>query len=91
MRAFTQLPSDDPNRSAASEKISRRFSDWMVAVSALQGQPGVTFVPVLQEIATEARKVPEDYGIRMTVLRVSSFYLNKWGGIAPLPGDPPPK
>jgi hypothetical protein len=91
MRAFTQLPSDDPDRRATSEKISRRFSDWMVAVSALQGQSGVTFVPVLQEIATEARKTPDDYGIRMTVLRVSSYYLNKWGGIAPLPGDPPPK
>jgi hypothetical protein len=91
MRAFTQLPSDDPNRSAASEKISRRFSDLMVAVSALQGQSDFTFVPVLQEIAIEARKVPDDHQIRMTVLRVSSYYLNKWGGIAPLPGDPPPK
>jgi hypothetical protein len=91
MHAFTQLLSDDPDRRATSEKISRRFSDWMVAASALQGQPDVTFVPVLQEIAIEARKVPDDYQIRMTVLRVSSYYLNKWGGIAPLPSDPPPK
>ena len=48
-------------------------------------------MPQLQEIATLARQCPDDYSIRMTVLRVASFYLDKWAGIAPLPDDPPPR
>jgi hypothetical protein len=29
--------------------------------------------------------------IRIDVVRVASFYLHKRAGIAPLPGDPPPR
>jgi len=50
----------------------------MVAVSALQEQSGVSFTPQLQEIATLARRCPDDYGIRMSVLRAASGYLQKW-------------
>ncbi len=71
--------------------LTLEFSDWMVAVRALQEQANVSFVPQLQEIATLARQCSADYNIRMSVVRVASFYLNKWAGIAPLPGDPPPR
>jgi hypothetical protein len=91
LNAFTQLPEDDPNRGTIASEISQRFSDWMVATRALQGQGNVSFVPVLQEIAILARKGAGDHNIRLTVLRVASFYLHKWGGIEPLPGDPPPR
>jgi hypothetical protein len=89
LRALVEsTPSD---RRAAVDATSLEFSDWMVAVRALQEQSNVSFTPQLQEIATLARLCPDDYGIRMSVLRVASFYLQKWGGIAPLPGDPPPR
>ena len=71
--------------------ISTTFSAWMEAVRALQGQDGVTFIPVLQEIAQLSRQSRENHLIALDVLRVASYYLNEWAGIAPLPGDPPPR
>jgi hypothetical protein len=79
------------DRRAAGEEISSEFSDWMEAVRALQEQANVSFVSQLQEIAIHARNCQDDHNIRMSVVRVASFYLNKWAGIAPLPGDPPPR
>ena len=29
--------------------------------------------------------------LRTGVVRIASFYLQQWGGIAPLPTDPPPR
>ena len=71
--------------------ISTRFSAWMVATRALQGKDGVDFVPQLQEIIEPARKHDQSYVLRTDVVRVASFYLQKWGGIEPLPTDPPPR
>ncbi len=83
LRALVEsTPSD---RRAVVDATSLEFSDWTVAVRALQEQSNVSFAPQLQEIATLARLCPDDYGIRMTVLRAASFYLQKWAGIAPLP------
>jgi hypothetical protein len=91
LRSFLQLPGDDPTRDAVAAGISRRFSDWMVATRALQAQGDLTCIPVLQEIVSLARQGADHSTIRVDVVRVASFYLHKWAGIAPLPGDPPPR
>jgi hypothetical protein len=71
--------------------ISTRFSAWMVATRALQESKVADFVPQLQEIIEPARRLDQAHAIRIDVVRVASFYLNKWAGIAPLPTDPPPR
>ena len=71
--------------------ISTRFSAWMEAARALQGKDGVDFVPELQEIIEPARKHDQSHTLRIDVVRVASYYLQQWGGIAPLPTDPPPR
>ena len=76
LRALAESTPTD--RRAAVDATSLELSDWMVAVSALQEQSGVSFTPQLQEIATLARRCPDDYGIRMSVLRAASGYLQKW-------------
>ncbi len=91
LRAIAEGSATDEEKKRLVEDVSGRFSDWMEAVRALQEQANVSFVPQLQEIATLSRKSSDDYNIRMTVVRVASFYLNKWAGIEPLPGDPPPR
>jgi len=89
LRALVESAPDD--RRTLVDATSLEFSDWMVAVRALQEQSNSSFTSQLQEIATLARRCPDDYAIQMSVLRVASFYLQKWAGIAPLPGDPPPR
>lgn len=71
--------------------ISTRFSAWMEAARALQGKDGVDLVPQLQEIIEPARKHTDNQTMRIDVVRVASYYLQQWGGIAPLPSDPPPR
>lgn len=71
--------------------ISTRFSAWMVATRALQEPKVADFVPQLQEIIEPARRLEQAHAIRIDVVRVASFYLQKWAGIAPLPSDPPPR
>ena len=71
--------------------IATRFSAWMEAARALQGKDGVDFVPQLQEIIEPARKHAQNHMMRIDVVRVASYYLQQWGGIAPLPTDPPPR
>lgn len=71
--------------------ISTRFAAWMEAARALQGKDGVDFVPELQEIIEPARKHDKNHMMRIDVVRVASYYLQQWGGIAPLPTDPPPR
>jgi hypothetical protein len=79
-----------PEQDAAINAISTRFSAWMVATRALQEPKVADFVPQLKEIIEPARQHDKLYAIRMDVVRVASFYLREWGGIAPLPTDPPP-
>lgn len=71
--------------------ISTRFSAWMVATRALQVAEVADFVPQLKEIIDPARRLDQVHAIRIDVVRVASFYLNQWAGIAPLPTDPPPR
>jgi hypothetical protein len=86
-----ELAPDDPARNAVAANLSPKFSAWMEAVRALQGRDGASFVPQLQEIATDSRKQPISHVIAIDVLRVASYYLHTWAGIAPLPEDPPPR
>jgi hypothetical protein len=85
-----QSPDSDAYREL-SAAISTRFSAWMVATRALQESKSADFVPQLQEIIEPARRLDQAYAIRVDVVRVASFYLHKWAGIAPLPTDPPPR
>jgi hypothetical protein len=91
LRAFNEIPIDDPEKTLTAEAISARFSAWMAAAEALRGRDGIDYVPQLQEIATLARAGQENFVIRINIVRVASFYLKKWANIEPLPDDPPPR
>jgi len=71
--------------------ISTRFSAWMEATRPLQEAKVADFTPQLEEIIEPARRLDQSHVIRIDVVRVASFYLNQWAGIAPLPTDPPPR
>jgi hypothetical protein len=51
----------------------------------------VSFVPQLQHILEPARARQTSDVLRIDVVRVASYYLQQWGGIAPLATDPPPR
>jgi hypothetical protein len=91
LRAMHELAPDDSARSDAASNISRKFSAWMEAVRSLQGRGDLSFIPQLQEIAHLSRKQPIGHVISIDVLRVASYYLHTWAGIAPLLEDPPPR
>lgn len=91
LRAMHELAPDDSARNEAASSISQKFSAWMEAVRSLQGRGNLSFIPQLQEIAHLSRKQPIGHVISIDVLRVASYYLHTWAGIAPLPEDPPPR
>jgi hypothetical protein len=80
----------DPSYEGAAD-VSVRFSPWMAAVRALQGKSGADFVPDLAEILDLSRVRTDSYVMQQDVRRVASYYMKEWAGIAPLPGDPPPR
>jgi hypothetical protein len=90
LRELEDDPISDPSYGNAA-LISPRFSAWMEATRALQGKEGIDFVPQLKEIIEPARKHDKSHVLRMDVVRVASYYLQQWGGIEPLPADPPPR
>lgn len=71
--------------------LTQWFSAWMVAVRAVQGKDAVDLTPTLHEILREARKCTSSGVIQAHITRVASYNLHQWAGIAPLPGDPPPR
>jgi hypothetical protein len=91
LRALHELAADDPARNLAAANISIKFSAWMEAVRSLHGHGGSSFIPQLQGIANLSRRQPIEHVIAIDVLRVASYYLHTWAGIAPLPEDPPPR
>jgi hypothetical protein len=91
LRDLEKESADNEGYNDRVASISTRFSAWMVATRALQKPDVADFVPPLQEIIEPARRLDTVHAIRMDVVRVASFYLNQWGGIAPLPTDPPPR
>lgn len=81
----------DPHYESAGE-VRVRFTAWL-GVAKLLRQPengGLSedFIPELRGILTLSRARPEIPAMRQDVLRVASYYAEKWAGIAPLPGDP---
>jgi len=91
LRNLEKEPADSATYQEEVAGISTRFGAWMVATRALQETKSADFVPQLEEIIAPARRLGDVYAIRIDVVRVASFYLEKWAGIAPLPGDPPPR
>lgn len=63
----------------------------MVAVRALRAQASGDFTPELKEILELARVRSESHALRADVVRVASFYLHEWTGLAPLATDPAPR
>jgi hypothetical protein len=90
LRELKDDPIADPSYANAA-LISPQFSAWMEATRALQGKEGIDFVPQLKEIIEPARKHDKSHVLRMDIVRVASYYLQQWGGIEPLPSDPPPR
>jgi hypothetical protein len=91
LRDIEKEPPDGERYRALVEGTSTRFSAWMVATRALQESKLADFTPQLQEILEPARRLQSSDVTRIDVVRVASFYLHKWAGIAPLPTDPPPR
>jgi hypothetical protein len=91
LRDLEKQSADSEGYNDRVASISTRFSAWMVATRALQKAKVADFVPQLQEIIDPARRLDQVHAIRMDVVRVASFYLNQWAGIAPLPTDPSPR
>jgi hypothetical protein len=91
LRDIEKEPPDSERYAALVAGTSTRFSAWMVATRALQEPKLADFTPQLQEILEPARRLESAHAIRIDVVRVASFYLHKWAGIAPLPTDPPPR
>ncbi len=80
----------DPGYGGAAD-VASRFSSWMEAVRTLRESCGGDFTPELLEILKLSRERPDSMSIRGSVLRVASYWMSEWTGLAPLPGDPPPR
>ena len=66
-------------------------SAWMEAVRPLREKSGGDFIPELKEILTLSRVRDDSYVMKQDIRRVASYYAQQWAGLAPLPGDPPPR
>lgn len=79
----------DPGYERAAA-VAIQFSAWMVAVRALQSKDGIDLTPELGTILELARVREDSYVMRQDVVRVASYYMQQWAGVAPLPTDPKP-
>jgi hypothetical protein len=89
-RVNTTTPEDDPSYLGAAD-ISLRFSAWMVAVRTLRSKTGGDFTAELKEMLELSRVRTDSYVMRADVLRVASYYMQEWAGLAPLATDPKPR
>ncbi len=83
-------PEQDPAYEGAAA-VAVQFSAWMVAVRALQGKSGVNLTLQLATILALARARQDSTVMRQDVVRVASYYMHEWTGLAPLPTDPKPR
>lgn len=91
LRAFNDTPvEDDPSYQRAAD-VSIRFSAWLSAVRTLRERCGGDFIPELCAILELSRVRTDSHAMQADVRRVASYYAKEWAGIAPLPGDPPPR
>jgi hypothetical protein len=81
---------EDPSYFGAAD-ISLRFSAWMVAARTLREKSGGDFTAELNEILELSRVRADSYVMRVDVLRVASYYMQQWAGLAPLATDPKPR
>ena len=54
----------------------------MVAVRALQSKDGIDLTPELGTILELARVREDSYVMRQDVVRVASYYMQQWAGVA---------
>ncbi|MCP5069512.1 MAG: hypothetical protein GY946_23335, partial [bacterium] len=80
--ANAATPDEDPAFLGA-EDVVRRFSAWMVAVRTLRNRCAGDHTPELGAILILARVRSDSRDMRMTVVRVASYYMQKWTGLAP--------
>ena len=85
----TTRQEQDPGYEGAAA-VAIQFSAWMVAARAMQGKDGVDLTPELRIILELARVRHRSYVMRQDVVRVASYYLQQWAGLAPLPTNPKP-
>ncbi|MCP5558984.1 MAG: hypothetical protein H7A55_14665 [Verrucomicrobiaceae bacterium] len=83
-------PEQDPNYEAAAD-VDIRFNGWMDAVRNLRAKAGGNFLPELREILELSRVRPDSQAMQGDIRRVASYYMKLWGGVEPLPSDPPPR
>ena len=82
-------PEQDP-RYLGFVPVSIRFSAWTVALPPLREKAGGDFTPELRTILELSRIREDSHLMQEDVRRVSSYYMQQWAGVAPLPGDPKP-
>lgn len=83
-------PEQDPAMQGAAD-VSARFSAWMTAAETLRKQSSGDFTAELHAILKLARIRQDSHEMRISVVRVASYYLKEWAGIEPLPTDPKPR
>jgi hypothetical protein len=83
-------PEDDPSYEGAAD-VSVRFSPWLDAARNLRERCGADFAPELKEILELSRVRTDSQAMRGDVVRVASYWMQQWTGLAPLPTDPPPR
>ena len=89
-RVVATTEADDPHYYGAAS-ISVRFSAWLYAARALRASAHGDFSAELAEMLSLSRQRPDSIVLQGDVRRVASYWLQQWTGIAPLPGDPPPR
>lgn len=78
IREVNATPAEaDPSYELAG-RVSWRFAGWHEAARTLHGRPGVDLRPVLKQILELARVRRESLAMQ-DVVRVSGFYVEKWG------------
>jgi hypothetical protein len=71
----------DPRYERAAA-VEVRFAGWTEAARTLHDKAGVDLLPVMQEILALARVRSESIAMQ-DVVRVSSYYVEQWGGTSP--------
>ena len=70
--------------------MERSVSNFEVAMPPLREKAGGDFTPELRTILELSRIREDSHLMQEDVRRVSSYYMQQWAGVAPLPGNPKP-
>lgn len=80
----------DPGYNWAMQ-LDALFLGWHTAAEELHAEAPDEFAGQLRDILQLARRRPDSQALHLDVVRIASYYLQKWTGEAPLPTDPPPR